>query len=84
MDWDTGIWRYRSNDNIIKIIENNYIVLNFRENNPFILIFPKEVEEGNNNSNTDIDNFFIRVSTISPLPLKYREYADIFFESEVR
>ena len=66
------------------MIENNYIASNLRENGPFILIFPKEIEEGNNNSDTDTDNFFIKVSTISPLLSKYEEYADIFSESEAR
>ena len=84
MDWDAGIWRYRSNDNIIKMIEDNYIALNLGENDPFILIFFREVEEGNNSFDIDIDNFFIGVSAISPLFLEYREYIDIFFESEVR
>ncbi len=66
------------------MIEDDHIASNLKKNNPFILIFPREIEEGNNNSNTDIDNFFIRVSTISPLPLKYGEYIDIFSESEAR
>ena len=57
MDWDTGTWRYRSNDNIIKIIEDNYIALNLRENNSFILIFSREIEEGNNSSDIDINYF---------------------------
>ncbi len=47
-------------------------------------MFFREIEEGNNNSDTDIDNFFIKVSTISPLLSKYEEYADIFSESEAR
>ena len=38
-------------------------------------MFPKEIEEENNNSDIDINNFFIKVSAISPLPSKYREYA---------
>ena len=84
MDWNTGIWRYRSNDNVIKIIEDNYIVLNLEKNDLFILIFPREVEKENNIFDTDIDNFFIKVSTISPLPLEYGEYIDIFSKSEVR
>ncbi len=84
MDWDAGIWRYRSNDNIIKIIEDNYVALNLRENDFFILVFSREIEEGNNNSDIDIDNSFIEVSIIFPLPLKYREYVDIFSKSEVR
>ncbi len=84
MDWNTGIWRYRNNDNIIKIIEDNYITLNFKENDPFILIFSKKIEEGNNNSDINIDNFFIKISIISPLLLEYREYTDIFSKSEVR
>src|SRR6266536_3159039 len=84
MDWDAGIWRYRSNDNIIKIIEDNYVALNLRENDPFILIFPKKIEEGNNSSDTDINNSFIKISTTSPLLLEYGEYIDIFFKSEAR
>ncbi len=84
MDWDTGTWRYRSNDNVVKMIENNYIALNLGENDPFILIFSREVEEGNNSSDTNIDNFFMGVSATSPLFLEYREYVDIFFESEAR
>jgi len=84
VDWDTRTWRYRSNDNIIKIIENNHIALNFGENDLFILIFLKEVEEGNNSSDTDINNFFIKTSTTSPLPSKYKEYADIFSKSEAK
>ena len=84
MDQNTGIQRYRNNDNTIKIIEDNYIVLNFKENDPFILIFLKKIEEGNNSSNIDIDNFFIKVSTTSPLPLKYKEYIDIFSKSKAR
>ena len=79
-----GTWRYRSNDNIIKIIEDNHIALNFRENDPFILVFFREVEEGNNNFDINIDNFFIKVSTIFPLLLEYGEYVDVFSESEVR
>ena len=55
MDWDAGIWRYRSNDNIIEIIEDDYVVLNLGENNLFVLVFFRKIEEGNNNS--DIDNF---------------------------
>ena len=66
------------------MIENNHIASNLRENNPFILIFPKKIEEENNNSNTNIDNSFIEVSTTSPLHLKYREYTDIFSESEAK
>jgi len=84
VDWDAGIWRYRNNDNVIKIIEDNHIASNLRENNPFILIFPKKIEEGNNSSDIDIDNFFIKISTTSPLPLEYREYINIFSESEAR
>ncbi len=84
MDQNTGIQRYRNNDNTIKIIEDNYIVLNFKENDPFILIFLKKIEEGNNSSNIDIDNFFIKVSTTSPLPLKYKKYINIFSESEAK
>ncbi len=84
MDWDAGTWRYRNNNNTIKIIEDNHIASNFKENNPFILIFPKEIEEGNNNSDIDINNSFIEISAISPLPSEYREYTDIFFKSEAR
>ena len=84
MDWDAGIWRYRNNDNIIKIIEDNYVVLNLGKNNPFILIFSKKIKKGNNNFDINIDNFFIKVSAIFPFPSEYREYADIFSESEVR
>ncbi len=67
MDWDAGIWRYCSNDNIVKMIEDNYIVLNFGENDLFVLVFSREVEEGNNSFDIDIDNFFIGVSAIFPL-----------------
>ncbi len=84
MDWDTGTWRYRNNNNIIKIIEDNYIASNLKKNDPFILIFFKKIEKGNNNSDTDIDNSFIKISIISPLFLKYKEYINIFLESEVR
>src|SRR6266536_3187649 len=84
MDWDAGIWRYRSNDNIVEMIEDDHIVLNLGENDLFILIFFREIEEGNNSSDIDIDNFFMGVSAISPLPLEYGEYVDIFSESEVR
>ena len=84
MDWDAGIWRYRSNDNIIKIIEDNYIALNLKKNDSFILIFLREIEEGNNNFDTDIDNSFIKISTTSPLPSEYREYINIFSKSEAR
>ncbi len=84
MDWDTGTWRYRSNDNVIKMIEDDHVALNLKENNPFILVFSREIEKGNNNSDTDIDNFFIKTSTTSPLPLEYREYTDIFSKSEAR
>ncbi len=84
MDQDTRTWRYRSNDNIIKIIEDNHIASNLEENDPFILIFPKKIEEGNNNSDINIDNSFIRISATSPLPLKYRKYADIFSKSKIR
>ena len=80
MDWDAGIWRYRSNDNVVEMIEDNYIVLNFGENDLFVLVFSREVEEGNNNSDIDIDNSFIKISTISPLFLEYKEYVDVFFE----
>ena len=66
------------------MIEDNYIALNLGENDLFILIFSREVEEGNNSFDIDIDNFFIKTSTISPLLSEYREYIDIFFESEVR
>ncbi len=57
MDWDAGIWRYRSNDNIVEMIEDDYVALNLGENDPFILVFLREVEEGNNSSDIDIDNF---------------------------
>jgi len=57
VDWDAGTWRYRSNDNVVKIIEDDYIVLNLGENDLFILMFLREIEEENNNSDIDIDNF---------------------------
>ncbi len=66
------------------MIEDGYGVSNLGENDLFVLVFPREVEEGNNNSDTDIDNFFIEVSTISPLSSEYREYVDVFSESEAR
>jgi len=66
------------------MIEDDYIVLNLRKNNPFILIFSKKIEEGNNNSDINIDNSFIKISAIFPLPSEYREYADIFSESEIK
>ena len=66
------------------MIEDNYIVLNLKKNDPFVLVFFREVEEGNNNFVIDIDNFFIEISAISPLFLKYEEYVDVFFESEAR
>ncbi len=66
------------------MIEDNHIASNLKKNDPFILIFPKEVEEKNNNSDIDIDNSFIKASIISPLPSKYREYIDIFSKSETR
>ncbi len=84
MDCDAGIWRYRNNDNTIKIIEDDHVVLNLRKNDPFVLVFSSEVEEGNNNSDIDIDNSFIRVSAISPLSSEYREYIDVFFKLEAR
>ncbi len=84
MDWDTGTWRYRNNDNTIKMIENDHIVSNFKKNDPFILIFLKKIEEGNNSFDIDIDNSFIEVSVIFPLFLKYREYVDVFSKSETR
>ena len=84
MNWDAGIWRYRSNDNIVEIIKDNYIVLNLRENNLFVLIFFREIEEGNNSFDINIDNFFIRVFIISPLLSEYGEYTNIFSESEAR
>jgi len=84
VDWDAGIWRYRSNDNIVEIIKDNYIVLNLRENNLFVLIFFREIEEGNNSFDINIDNFFIRVFIISPLLSEYGEYTNIFSESKVR
>jgi len=66
------------------VIEDNYVALNFRENDPFVLIFSREVEEGNNNSDIDIDNFFIGISTTSPFSSEYRKYVDIFSKSEAR
>ena len=84
MDWDAGIWRYRSNDNVVEVIEDNYIVLNLKENDLFILIFLRELEEGNNSSDINIDNFFIGVFVIFPLFLEYGEYVDVFSESEAR
>ena len=51
---------------------------------PFVLIFSREIEEENNSSDINIDNSFIKISAISPLPSEYREYVDIFFESEAR
>ncbi len=66
------------------MIEDDYVVLNLGENDLFVLVFSKKVEEGNNSFDIDIDNFFIGVSAISPLFLEYRKYVDIFFESEAR
>jgi len=66
------------------VIEDDYIASNLRENNPFVLIFSKEIEEENNNSDINIDNFFMGVFTTFPLPLEYGEYVDIFSELEVR
>ncbi len=66
------------------MIEDNYIILNLKKDDPFILIFFKEVEEGNNNSDIDIDYSFIKASATSPPPSKYGEYVDIFSKSEVR
>ena len=66
------------------MIEDNHIALNLEENDPFILIFSKKIEEGNNSSDTDTDNSFIKASTTSPLPSKYREYTNIFSKSEAR
>ncbi len=66
------------------MIEDNHIVSNLKKNDLFILIFFREIEEGNNNFDINIDNFFIRVSTISPLLLEYEEYIDIFSKSEAR
>ncbi len=60
------------------MIEDNYIALNLKKNNPFILIFPKKIEEENNSSDTNINNSFIKISTISPLPLEYEKYINIF------
>ena len=57
MDWNAGTWRYRNNDNIIKMIEDNHVILNLGKNDPFILVFPREIEEGNNNSDININNF---------------------------
>ncbi len=84
MDWDAGTWRYCNNDNTVKMIEDNYIALNLKENDPFILMFPRKIEEGNNNSDINIDNFFIEISATSPLSLKYKEYVDVFSESKAR
>ncbi len=84
MNWDAGIWRYRSNDNIIEIIEDDYIVLNLGENDLFVLIFPREVEKGNNSFDINIDNSFMGVFIISPHPSEYGEYVDVFSESEAR
>ena len=66
------------------MIENDYIALNLEENDLFILIFPKEIEKENNNFNTDINKFFIKISATSPLFLEYREYINVFFKSEAR
>ncbi len=79
MDWDAGIWRYRSNDNVVEMIEDDYVASNLGENDLFVLIFLREVEEGNNSSDIDIDNSFIRVFATFPLLLEYREYIDVFF-----
>ncbi len=84
MDWDAGIWRYRSNDNVVEMIEDDHIALNLGENDLFVLVFSREVEEGNNSSDIDIDNSFMGVSATSPLFLEYGEYTDIFSESEAR
>ncbi len=64
------------------MIEDDHVVLNLKKNDPFILIFPKKIEEENNNSDTDIDNFFIKISATSPLLSKYKKYVDIFSEFE--
>ncbi len=61
------------------MIEDNYVISNFKENDLFILIFSKKIKKENNNFDTDIDNSFIKISTISPLPLEYGEYIDVFF-----
>ncbi len=66
------------------MIEDNYIASNLIKNDLFILIFPRKFEEGNNNFDTDINNFFIEVSTISLLSLKYKEYINVFSKSEAR
>ncbi len=66
------------------MIEDNYIVLNLKENNPFILVFSKEIEEGNNSFDINIDNSFIGIFTIFPLFLEYEKYIDIFFKLKVR
>ncbi len=66
------------------MIEDDHVVSNFKKNDPFILIFSKKFEEGNNNSDTDIDNFFIKVSIIFPLFSEYRKYINVFFKSEAR
>ena len=66
------------------MIEDNHIVSNLGENDPFILIFSREIEEGNNNSDINTDNFFIKISTTSPLFSEYKKYINIFSESEAR
>jgi len=52
------------------MIEDDYIILNLGENNPFILIFSKKIEEGNNNSDINIDNFFYKNLCYLSAPLK--------------
>ncbi len=66
------------------MIEDDYIVLNLKENDLFILIFFREIEEENNSFDIDIDYFFIKISTTFPLFFEYRKYADIFSKSKVR
>ncbi len=67
MDWDAGTWRYRSNDSVVEVIEDDYVVSNLGGNESFVLVFFREIEEGNNSSDIDIEYFFIGVSAISPL-----------------
>jgi len=66
------------------MIEDDHIASNLKKNNPFILVFLREIEEGNNNSDTNINNSFIKVFIIFPLPLEYEKYTDIFSKSEAR
>src|SRR6266536_6610665 len=66
------------------MIEDNHIASTLTKNDPFVLIFSKKIEKRNNNSDIDTNNSFIKVFTTSPLLSKYREYTDIFSESETR